>query len=812
MRAGQSRTVTAIDAGERAGASEQLPNAFAPRRVPARWAAGGLSRAEILSRADTWWSDLGAKDRAARRRGLTLLLDWLEEHPGQTWQERWRSSGAEDARSSWAELPAAWLERRGIARWRLETMTSAVAMLVGMDVLRPSLTWILTGDKKRKLAVNLYRWRDPEGFRQLNAACEQDPGIGPTVPEHIAFRCAMVTAAKGGVLSDIVGGGVLEILDAETALRGRAVQGPATLKMLRTIGVLASETPSLRELRSTGRLTVEALVDRYGIACTSIRDLLVDYLKERQPAIDYASLQWLSYALARCFWVDIEVHNPGIDTLALDGEVATAWKQRLRTKAKTPGGTTLKVPVERLSYLDVLASVRAFYLDLSEWALDDPGRWARWAAPSPVRSEDLNRRKALRRRKARMDARTRERLPALPVLVDATHHRWRKDAEELLTAGRQAGPGEQFSAAGQTLLRRVRPHGTPGNVWAEEPASGKRRLLNQEEEHAFWAWAVIEILRLTGIRVEELLELSHHSLVQYRLPNTGELIPLLQIAPSKTDAERLMVVSPELAEVLSTVIRRVRGTDGAVPAVRARDYHERVWLPPAPLLLQHRLGAENHAFSIAMVSALLDESLARTGLVDQAGSPLRCTPHDFRRMFITDAVMKGLPPHIAQFLVGHQDLQVTMGYKAVYPEEAIQAHLAFLARRRSLRPSEEYRTPTDEEWQKFLGHFERRKVSIGTCARAFGTPCIHEHACVRCSMLWPDPAQRDRLAEICGNLAARIEEATREGWLGEVEGLQISLAGATDKLAQVDRRRQPQLIEIGGPATRSRSPERPRLG
>jgi hypothetical protein len=68
-----------------------------------------------------------------------------------------------------------------------------------------------------------------------------------------------------------------------------------------------------------------------------------------------------------------------------------------------------------------------------------------------------------------------------------------------------------------------------------------------------------------------------------------------------------------------------------------------------------------------------------------------------------------------------------MGYKAVYPDEAIQAHLAFLARRRSLRPSEEYRVPTDEEWTEFLGHFELRKVATGTCGRAFGTPCIHEH-------------------------------------------------------------------------------------
>jgi hypothetical protein len=169
-------------------------------------------------------------------------------------------------------------------------------------------------------------------------------------------------------------------------------------------------------------------------------------------------------------------------------------------------------------------------------------------------------------------------------------------------------------------------------------------------------------------------------------------------------------------------------------------------------------------------------------------------------MFITDAILGGLPPHIAQVIAGHHDINVTLAYKAVYPDEAIQAHLAFLARRRALRPSEEYRTPTDAEWTEFLGHFERRKVSIGACGRAFGSPCIHEHACVRCPMLWPDPAQRDRLLEIRDNLIARIAEAEREGWLGEIEGLQVSLAGANDKLTQLDRRAPSRTtVELGIP-------------
>jgi hypothetical protein len=49
-------------------------------------------------------------------------------------------------------------------------------------------------------------------------------------------------------------------------------------------------------------------------------------------------------------------------------------------------------------------------------------------------------------------------------------------------------------------------------------------------------------------------------------------------------------------------------------------------------------------------------------------------------------------------------------------------------------------------------------------------------------MLQPDPAQAMRLAEIITNLHERVREATDRGWLGDVEGLQVSLAGACQKL------------------------------
>ena len=788
---------------------EAARSRYTSRPAPTAWPATGQTREQVWDQLTLAPFVVGnAQTEKIRRRGLTFLLDWLEDQPGTTWQERWQASGADTAGTAWRKGPAAWLREQGpSADWRLDALASALLVAISADLIRPSLGWLVvkpTGPGS--LLRHLTRGRDPEGFARLRALCDADPHVSAVSASHTLYRAAELVAAKGGRVGEITVGDMLELLDTELdALASVPGDVAVSYRLMRAMGIFGRNAPaSLSEIRSVGQRTPEELIDRYRLECGPVRDLLVDYLRERQPMLDYGSLKSLAYNLGMLFWQDLERHHPGINSLHLGAEVADAWKRRLRTKPKTitgPDGERTQTQVARLNYGECLIPIRAFYLDLAQWAVEDPGRWGPWAAPCPVREQETSRRKARRHRKSRMDARTRERLPVLPVLIESVYQR-RLAAQTLLEAARQARHGEYFTAAGQSLTRIITRHGTAvGRVWASDPETGKRRDLTFEEEQAFWTWAIVEVLRSTGIRIEELLEVSHHSLIQYRLPTTGELVPLLQIAPSKTDIERLLVVGPELADVLSAVIQRIRDNAGKVPCIPAYDRHERVWLPPTPLLFQRRVCAENRRISPDTVRDLLAGALEHTGLVDPAdGGPLRYTPHDFRRLFITEAIMSGLPPHIAQIIAGHRDINVTISYKAVYPEEAIQAHLAFLARRRALRPTDEYRTPTDEEWQEFLGHFERRKVATGTCGRAFGTPCIHEHSCLRCSMHWPDPAQRPRIAEFRDNLTARIAEAEREGWLGEIEGLKISLAGANDKLAQIDRRSQSSTpVALGMP-------------
>ena len=66
---------------------------------------------------------------------------------GDSWQQRWLASGAEEAGTSWRQLPARWPGSRDIPggaggrrRW-----ASALIAVIAADVVRPSLAWLAAG-------------------------------------------------------------------------------------------------------------------------------------------------------------------------------------------------------------------------------------------------------------------------------------------------------------------------------------------------------------------------------------------------------------------------------------------------------------------------------------------------------------------------------------------------------------------------------------------------------------------------------------------------------------------------------------------
>jgi integrase len=538
---------------------------------------------------------------------------------------------------------------------------------------------------------------------------------------------------------------------------GRLRREHLAWELLVQLGPLAGEPSTLRAVwtaKSNSRQHNAATVlDRYGIPSSPVRDLLVDYLTEIRTGLDFGSWLHHVHTLGRAFWWEILQINPNQHDLRLAPPVIAEWRRRVElTGAGSP----------RLDVHSLLFRVRAFYRDIQQWALDEPARWGIWAAPSPVRDIDVRAfRKAKRRQQARTQQRTRVLTPLLPTLVATATAR--KDwSAQLLEAAIRAAHGEELVVDGVIYQKHDPPlrgrRFTRSRIWVTTN-EGQRWDLTKLEADCFWAWALIETLRLTGCRIEEVLELTQLSLRHYTPPSTGTVVPLLHIVPSKLDIERVIPMPPELVSVLLAVVRRARGEHARIPLSIRYDPQDRVHSTPLPHLFARPLGARHEVLSTGYVRTILNTTASAAEVTDN-GEPIRFTPHDFRRLFTTDLVGAGLPLHIAAALLGHLDLDTTRGYTAVFPEQIITAHQRMIEHRRTLRDSTEYRDVTAVEWTEFEQHFQLRRVALGDCLRPYGTPCVHEHSCIRCPFLRVDPTQGPRLLEIEANTNQKINHKT----------------------------------------------------
>jgi integrase len=718
--------------------------------------------------------------RSRRRIGIRNLVEWLEsiedsKIEGSNWQDRWDQLG---------ESSDDWLATAGAAT-RSERITHSLALqtLILEGIIRPSYAWLLR-TPQHKLYEKLRTTTEKERFDQLLAAASTATVSAATV-KQAQIVLGKICVHTGKSLHEITTADLVEFAGAASAI-GRFASGVQVAhQLLRQVGWITDPPLSSGSAIRLCKPTVAELVDRYGISCTDIRDLLVQYLTERAVAIDYPSASQLTARLAKMFWRDIELHHPEVASIDLPRSVIEAWRKR---QEFLPDGRP------RRDAADLFLVVRSFYLDLAQWAGADPVRWGRYVCPSPISSADLRvHRKALLHRQARMHERIRTLLPVLPRLL-AHVRAHRRFAGQLLARAEVCADRETIVLQGRTYVRVLAHQRTMGPRLGRMPVmvrllnAPEDRLINchDVEEDAFWVWAVVEVLRLTGIRVEELLELTHLS-IQRTIMSDNQQVLLLQIAPSKRDRERVLPVCPELAHVLATIVTRIRTPSGQVPVVERFDPLEKAMSAPLPYLFQRQWRSQGAVMNPGTVGALLTKACHRAELMDPAGAPLMLTPHDFRRFFATEAVNGGLPIHIAAKLLGHLDLNTTKGYVAVYPEEVIRQYQGHLVRRRGSRPAIEYREPSEQEWEEFSHHFRHRKMALGDCYRPYGTPCPHEHACVRCPMLRMDPMQLPRLLQIEENTKTLLAEAREHGWDGEVQGLEETLHHLGEKKAQGER-------------------------
>ncbi|UYM05632.1 site-specific integrase [Solicola gregarius] len=716
--------------------------------VPPR-PAGVLDAADIdtiRGVARELWAATDAPSRTrSRDTGLRRLLGHLADSPGQWWQERFDAAGLNVRGRAVRDLA----EGEGPRAW----MTQGLEALFCLRVLQPTLEAFRSNQFPDYPGAFRIAQRDPDLEAFFTVVDCQD------VTRHWKRRAVFDVAAAltvGGIaFADLTPEAFLHhartTRDAGLASYSYSTYvGHLAWDVMHQMGHFPAQTPgTLRGALRAPQLTCRQLVERHQLHHQGVAKVLVRYLERRSHDLDYSSLQSLAHTLVGVFWKTVETVHPDQADLRLSPEVYQRWRETIATRRDG----------KPRRYVDgILTAVRAFYYDIGSWAAHEPERWAAWVAPCPIPHREIKdgARRRRRTREATADQ-TRRLQPLLPVLVAHVDDGHRTMATLLAAADTPAG---QTVAVGSRVYRRlftdadrrrIRQQGR-ANVRFLDETTGKAVNVTQTEDTTFWQWAIVEVFRHTGVRIEELLELSQLSIRQYQRPN-GEVVAMLVIAPSKTDRERVIPVSAELFHVLACIIRRLTagGARSTVPRATRYDTHERVTTEPQPFLFQHRIGQRNEVTTPGAVGCMLDRICAQIAENDPKFVGVRFAPHDFRRLFATDLVNAGLPIHIGAALLGHLNLETTRGYVAVFDDDVVRHYQTHLTRRRGMRPHEEYRPVTGQEW-----------VELGNCGRPYATPCTHEHACIRCPMLRVDPKMLERLVEIETDVRTRRNAPKRK--------------------------------------------------
>ncbi|MEU5149710.1 site-specific integrase [Streptomyces yangpuensis] len=773
------------------------PTAFlpAPPAPPASppLPLGDLSRAtaaEVVEAIGGHFDQhVGPARAAVMRRGVRLLLAHLETFPGATWQEKWQAAGLDERGNPATKLAG---DRDKTRR----ALLTGVALVFAARVIRPSLFALKSYKFPRYVIWFQSLARDP----LFDDFCRRTEALPVSVPRQARARNDVANALTvfGIELKDLTAEALLHhAVECRTHglagedIRSGTFSGTLAWPVLHEMGRFPESVPNtLRGAVTRGQQTIEEAIDQLKLRNQAVRDLLVDYVHRRSVTMDYSTRRGLIHLLGKLWWKQIEEINPDQADLNLSEETFQQWKEWLMV---LPNGKP------RLDVDGPMLAVRALYLDLHTWAVAEPERWATWVAPNPVRDADL-RWFHLRRRKIheRMANRTRDRQPLLPILSQHVNDHWHR-LRDMIEKATSVAEGEEFTFEGTTWLRvsTQEKHARPP-VRAVNRETGELMRISVLENLAFWQWAVVETLRLAGLRAEELTELTHLSIRQYQRPS-GEVVALLVVSPSKSDRERVIPMSAELFHVLAQVIRRHRDEHGTVPVCQRYDLHECVWSEKMPFLFQTRHSGTQRAMSTTSIWRMIRRAAEELTPTHPEFADIKFSAQDFRRLFATELVNNGLPIHIGAALLGHLNIQTTRGYVAVFDEDVISHYQQFLAQRRAERPADEYREPTPAEWNDFQDHFDKRRVELGSCGRPYGTPCAHEHACVRCPMLSINPKMLPRLDELEEDLLARRRRATEEGWRGEVDGLDLTLTFLRSKREQARRFQRTGPVPLGIP-------------
>ena len=266
------------------------------------------------------------------------------------------------------------------------------------------------------------------------------------------------------------------------------------------------------------------------------------------------------------------------------------------------------------------------------------------------------------------------------------------------------------------------------------------------------ARAGLTILRHTGLRIGELLDLELDCVTDYGHHGSWLRVPL-----GKLNTERTVPLEDITLETLDTWMNQ-RGRQRALP-------HPRHGRPTDFLFVEH-----GHRPKPQRLRRGLTTAVAAAGLLGPDNQPMRIVPHQLRHTWATELANAGMSLQALMALLGHQSPNMTMRYATLASPTLRRAYdeaIGKLRRRIPLAPTG--RPPVAPEREQWLqAGMLKTRVAHGYCTRDHTAgACPYANICEQCDNFTTNttftPALRDQIHD----LQALSNDATERGWTDE---------------------------------------------
>ena len=212
---------------------------------------------------------------------------------------------------------------------------------------------------------------------------------------------------------------------------------------------------------------------------------------------------------------------------------------------------------------------------------------------------------------------------------------------------------------------------------------------------------IVELLARTGIRSQELLDLSIDAVVQI-----GSAF-WLRIPVGKLHNDRYIPLHPELKELLDDWVTEHR---------------------PAGLRTDRLLVERSRPITKLRVSSALNRLTADAGIG-------HVTAHQLRHTLATQAINRGMSLDAIAALLGHKTLAMTMIYARIADKTVADEYFAVTDKVEALYGQPRQLPAEDEgsEMRHLRGEMHRRMLGNGYCARPVEMDCHFESICEGCT-------------------------------------------------------------------------------